>query len=212
MAEWNGERDTERRKEGDVEVTPLAAIPFCFISPFAHYFIIFKTTVTPPPSLRSSKPTFSSSSSSSSNYKPSVPLIISLFTLSLLCNIFLFASKQKYPSSPPRTRCTHPTPFCSVIQSWRQSAEGWVMMFCRKIYGTQPAPLNLSPLSILVCLFLYLYIFVWNELLGDGLSFISETFHQLSPAQNKQTDLLNAGYQNVLAAVSTPLCCCHCAA
>lgn len=53
------------------------------------------------------------------------------------------------PSPPAPIPRPHPTPFCSVIQSWRQSAEGWVMMFCRKIYGTWPAPLNLSSLSVL---------------------------------------------------------------
>lgn len=122
------ERDTERRRARErerekkmcvhkVEVTPLTAILFCFISPFPRYFIIFKPTVTPPPSLRSSKPTFSSSSS---DYKLSVPLIISLFTLSLLWNIFHFASKQKYPSSPIPTH-SYPSPpphsllFCNSI-------------------------------------------------------------------------------------------------
>lgn len=122
--------DTEREREKrmcvrKVEVTPLAAIPFCFISPFPRYFIIFKTTVTPPPSLRSSKPTFSSSPLSLSPFLHSLSSGTS-FSLPQSKNIHLA------PSPPAPTPRPHPAPFCSVIQSWRQSAEGWVMMFCRE--------------------------------------------------------------------------------
>lgn len=96
----------------------------------------FQPIITPPPYLPPAHQNTPSPPPLTTSY---CSLSLSLFRLSLFWKSSPFASKQKYPSTTPHPY-TH-THICSVIQSWRQSAERWVMMFSRnKNAGTSASP------------------------------------------------------------------------
>lgn len=107
----------------------------CFISPLPCYFIIFNLSS---PLLHLSHPLI----------KTHLLLLFWLRAIAPSHYLLFYSLSSGTPFPLPQSKTIHPAlslypPICSVIQSWRQSAERWAMMFGRKTQGTQPAPLNI---------------------------------------------------------------------